>query len=464
MALSEDELETVRRLQRKLEADQPEFKKLDQYYNGIQRLEMLGLAVPPELERFTTIVSWPQMAADGVEERQDVEGFRLPGSDEADDDLWRVWQDNSLDGESQLAHLDTLVYGRSYVCVGANEDDADTPLVTVESPMEVVSESDARTRQVSAALRVYGDPKVPSTRRATLYLPGVTVWLTRDRGRWVEDDDLGGRDEHGLGVVPVVPLVNRARIADRVGRSELQPVISLTDACARSLTNLQIAQETHAVPQRGVLGASKGDFIGSDDKPLTTWEAYFGAVWALENPSAKTFQFSASDLKNFETTVQLYARLASGVSALPPNYFGLAADDAASADAIRSREARLVKRCERKNRALSEPWELSMRIVRRIQDGDWDPSLKRMETLWRDPATPTRAQQADAAVKLVQAGILPAEAAWEDLGYSAARRERLRNMRAEAAALDPVAAFARATSDTAPVGQSPTVVPAPVAG
>jgi len=61
------------------------------------------------------------------------------------------------------------------------------------------------------------------------------------------------------------------------------------------------------------------------------WEAYFGAVWALERPDAKTSQFSASDLKNFETVVELYARLAAGVSGLPPNYFGLQADDAASA-------------------------------------------------------------------------------------------------------------------------------------
>jgi hypothetical protein len=86
-----------------------------------------------------------------------------------------------------------------------------------------------------------------------------------------------------------------------------------------------------------------------------------------------------------------------------------------------------------------------------------------METLWRDPATPTRAQQADAAVKLVQAGILPAEAAWEDLGYSAARRERLRNMRAEAAALDPVAAFARATAEPSAPDQTTATPPAPVA-
>jgi hypothetical protein len=62
-----------------------------------------------------------------------------------------------------------------------------------------------------------------------------------------------------------------------------------------------------------------------------------------------------------------------------------------------------------------------------------------METLWANPETPTRAQAADAAVKLVQAGILPVEAAWLDLGYSASRRKTLKAMRDTERAVDPMA-------------------------
>jgi hypothetical protein len=99
-------------------------------------------------------------------------------------------------------------------------------------------------------------------------------------------------------------------------------VIPIADSASRALTNAQLAQETHAVPQRGVLGATKGDFVDADGKPLSAWEAYFGSVWALANPNAKTFQFDASDMSNFETIVNLYARLASGVAGMPIEYFG----------------------------------------------------------------------------------------------------------------------------------------------
>lgn len=450
MALSDDERDVLGRLELQLLRTQRRNRVLDAYYDGEQRLEQLGLAVPPELERFLTIVAWPGTYADAVEERIDLEGFRLPGMTEADDELWRIWQANGLDEESQLAHLDALVLGRSFIVVGSGDEtpdapsavdgDADrdpaVPLVTVESANEVNVELDPRTRRVVAAAKVYQDGPV---RRATLYLPDVTVWLERRNARWEELD----RDAHDLGVVPVVPIVNRQRLSRREGRSQFQRVIGLTDAAARALTNAQLATEIMAIPQRYVLGASKGDFVDKDGKQLTAWESYFGAIWALANKEAKVGSFSAADLSNFSTIVNHYAALVSGVTGLPMRFLGQSTTNPPSAEGIRADESRLIKTCERFHRGTGGSWELAMRIVRRILDGDWDPKLAQLETLWRDPATPTRAQQADAAVKLVQAGVLPVEAAWEDMGYSATRRTKLKALRDAERSADPVLEIAR---------------------
>jgi hypothetical protein len=267
----------------------------------------------------------------------------------------------------------------------------------------------------------------------------VSVWLEYDptQGGWVEVD----RDEHGLGQVPVVPLVNRARTGDPFGTSEMADVVPLTDAACRALTNLQVAQETHAVPQRGVLGATEGDFIDADGNQLPAWQAYFGAVWALENQNAKTFQFNPSDLKNFETVLNMYAQQVSALTGLPPHYLGFTTDNPASADAIRSSEARLVKRCERKQRPFGGAWEEAMRLVRRFQTGEEDVEARALETLWRDPSTPTVAQTADAIVKLAGVTVdgeplLPLEMAWEQLGWSPGRIARAKKLNAEAATRD----------------------------
>jgi len=426
-ALTSDESALFERLKGDLMLAQVPLENADAYYDGMQRLEQLGLAIPPELERFTVIVNWPRVVVDAIADRLDVKGFRLPGSDTADEDLQRLWLEAGMNELDLMSRLDYLVYGRRYRCVGT--DDAGGPLITVESPRQIITDRDSRTGKITSALRLY-DVENGQAKSATLYLPNETLWLKNDGG-WEVDDD----DGHGLGVVPVVPTFRRRRTTIPAGRtlqgtSAMADVIPVTDAAARDITNAQLAQETHAVPQRGVLGASKGDFVDRDGKPMPVWEAYFGAVWAIANKDAKTFQFDASDMQNFERMMDLYARLASGVSGLPPNYFGLAADDAASADAIRSREARLVKIAERDQVALGNSDAEVLRIAMRIKDGAWSKDLVGIETLWHDAGTPTVASRADAVVKMYAATdvngrpLIPRRMAMEELGWSPAKIER----------------------------------------
>ena len=429
-ALTSDELPVFDSLKRELGAAQPVFDTADGYYDGMQRLEQLGLAIPPELARFTVIVNWPRVVVDAIADRLDVKGFRLPGTDIGDADLWRLWQANQMDEADLMARLDYLVYGRTYKCVGVNEDDPKTPLITVESPRQIITRRDSRTGRITDALRLY-NVENGQARSATWYRRNETLWIELDgSGQEVRDVD-----DHGMDYVPVVPTFRRRRTTIPVGRtlqgtSAMADVVPITDAAARNISNAQLGQETHAVPQRAVLGASKGDFVDQQGKQLTVWETYFGAVWALQNKDAKIDQFDASDMKNFETMMDLYARLASGVSGLPPNYFGLAADDAASADAIRSRESRLVKIAERDQVALGNSDEEALRIAMRIRDGRWSDELVGMETLWYDAGTPTSGARADATVKLFTAtdgagrSLMPREMAMEELGWSPAKIQR----------------------------------------
>lgn len=436
-------------LEYELERARPKFDVADQYFDGAQRLEQLGLAIPDELMKFTVIVNWPRIAVEAKHERLDPKGFRLTDDDAAAaKELWRIWQANDMDEQDLMSRLDYLIYGRTFKCIGTNEKDPKTPLITVESPRELIATHNKRTREVEAALRMYvidtDKTSAKTDTNATLYLPNKTIYLERD-GDW----EITQVDEHNLGVVPVVPSYRgrRSKVPSHrtlQGTSAIEDIIPLTDAAARNLTNAQVAQETHAVPQRGVIGASKGDFVDAQGQPMPVWETYFGAVWAINNKDAKQFQFDSSDMKNFETMFDLYARAASSLSGLPPNYFGLKADDAASADAIRSREARLVKACEREQVSLGNSLERVQRIACRFVDGKWDPKYNGLETLWYDPATPTYASRVDAITKMhgirdgSGASLLPARMAYEELGWSEAKIDRAMNLRAEELANDPV--------------------------
>lgn len=416
-------------LSRQHDLIRPTLQELDNEYEGRTTIHYMQPEIESELgERLAQVVlAWPQLVVDAVEERLDIEGYRLPSADSGDDDLWKVWQDNDLDDESSQGHVDALALSRSYICVGAGDDLA-SPVVTLESALEVHAVTDPRTRQVVGAVRRwYQHPWDVARERsdyATLYLPDRTVHF--------EDGKELGRDEHRLGMVPVVPLVNRARLADRRGRSELDPVLPLAHAANKILTDMMVAAEFVAIPLRGIMGIGPEDFKDQDGNTLSALQAVMGKMLAIPHPptEAKEFQFQSADLGNFERTVKLLAALVGSLAGLPPHMVGLATDNPASADAIRSAEARLVKRAERRQRVFGAAWERAMRLVRRIQSGDWDPAMLRLETVWRDASTPTIAQKADAVVKLHTERIITTRQARLDLGYT---DPQIRRMEAEEA-------------------------------
>lgn len=420
--LTSDLERRVTRHQQLLSRSRPAMLRLDKYYEGQHRLEQLQLAIPQELEQFVVFVNWCRKSVDSVENRLDHLGFRLPGSATKDEYLADVWSYNDMWTNLTMCFLDSLALSVGYIMVGSNEEDPEFPLVTVESPYEISHITDGRTRKVESIFRSYNNIG-GKDQSATLYLPNETYWLELDGyGGWY----IGDYDEHNIGMVPGVPMVNRPRSHQMrgqklIGTSQMTDVIPIVDAAARALTNAQVAQEVLAVPQRGVLGATKGDFVDSSGAPIPAWEAYFGAVWALGNADARTFQFDAADMKNFETLVDMYARQASGVTGLPPNYFGLVADDAASDSAIRSRETQLVKFAEREQDNFGNDIRKVARIVDRFKTGEWNDDLRKLEVVWRDAGTPTKGQSTDAAVKMMEGDILDRESVWEELNYSPAR-------------------------------------------
>lgn len=386
-----------------------------QAYEGDLTVENLGMSLPPELRALHTVTNWNRLVVDTIEERLDVTGFRMAGQSDVDSRLWEWWQANNLDEESSFAHLDSLIYGRSFVCVGVRDNDKTVPLITVESPESMYVETDPRTRQVRVAIRFYGDDPY-SVDGATLMLPNSTHHFRRQQGGWTEDESL--RNVHNLGAVPVATMVNRARIADRMGRSEMVDVMPLTNAACRALTNLQGAQELLAVPQRYIMGLSEKDFKNPDGSRKSPLEAYMARIWTMSNPDAKAGQFPAASLDNFATAININAKLASSLSGVPLRFFGVVSDvNPSSADAVRADESRLVKRAERKQRLYSGTWETVMALALRIT-GNTDQATTRLETRWRDPSTPTWSASAQAAVQLFQAGLIPKETAWNDLGYS----------------------------------------------
>lgn len=425
MALSPDLEAVVSTLEKKAEALSATDEVNGKYYDGLQRLVHMGLATPPELRKFEMVANWCRLTVDSVEQRQRVRSFILPGKAEASADLRAHWDANNLDSESRLLHRDVLIYGRGFVAVGAGSDPK-RPLITVESPREVTVSVDPRTRKITQALRLYGgtasDPKPTN---ATLYQPNSTTWLRRNSdGGWDLDGD---PDNHNLGVVPIIMFLNRRRTGSWDGASEMDDVKPLVDGVARTLTNLQVAAETHATPQKYVLGMSKGDFVDKDGKPIPAWESYFSAIWATGNKDAKVGQLPASDLKNFHETIAMYGQLVSSVTGLPMRYLGHETANPPGEGMVRADESRLILNTESKNDSAGDAWGWVMGLAVRIATGAW-LDVDSIKCEWHDAGTPTDAQKADSLSKLYAGGngVISREGVWDELGWSEARKDKER--------------------------------------
>lgn len=420
MALSDDELDLIAALRKKLDSTKRQDELMWRYYRLQQRIEQLGMAIPPEMRNFMVVANWARTLVDGIRDRQQLRFMTLPGEEDADPDLREIAEANDLDARIETFNMDRLIYGRAFMSVGTNEDDADLPLMRVESPRQMSALIDTRRETMTAAGRFYRDDDA-RVQHVTLLLPDTTIWCERQKGRWVEKD----RDEHNLGAVPVVMHLNRRMSGEWAGESQLTDIIPFVDSTARSLTNLQFAQEAHGVPGLFATGVSKGDFVDEHGKPVPQFEAYFDAIKILTDKDAKWGQFSAADLQNFDTAMNIYGRQASVVTAFPPDYFGITTTNPAGEGAIKATESRLIRSIEAQNRQVGMSLGWAGGLALRLRTGEWVRG-NRVASHWFDPGTPTVAQRMDAVVKAKSVEILSREGAWDELGWSEARKDRER--------------------------------------
>lgn len=421
--LSDDELSLLTALRTDLLSCRFRLELLDAYFNGEQIIRDLGISIPPQLKGLHTVIGWPRIGVESLEQRLDLEAFRwADGADSSD--LEEIAESNDLYDEASLAHLDALTYGREYVAVGSGEA-GDPPLITFESPLDMTMFWDARLRMATAALRESVEDGV---RIVTLYLQDQTVYAAETTDGWEVFD----RDIHNLGMVPVLRMANRQRTADRVGKSEITPeVMSITDAACRRLMGIEVAAEFFGAPQRYILGASESAFQDAEGNTKSAWETYIGRVLALErdeNGDVPTVgAFTAHDPSGQTKIIDLYARIMASQLSVAPHVLGYTSDNPASADAIRYADNAQIKKAERRIRRFSATHRDAMRLALWFRDGEPPPKERRIETVWRNPATPTIAAQVDAVTKLVQTGILPADSdvALEMAGLTEDQRRRV---------------------------------------
>lgn len=430
------DLDIIEVLGQELDTKQPEYEKLASYFECRQPLAYL----PDEVRRSVgnrlqpVHINWPRIVVNSVEERLDVERFRLGDAKEFTD-AWDLWQANNLDEESQLAHADAILYGISYVSVWRGDK---YPSIVVESPRQVHHMYDPATREVTAAIKRWFDPVLKRGFINVYTADHISKYVSKEQqdeyidisnlpaNAWTLRDN--GTLSNPLGRVPLIPLVNRRRIMHQHGDSELTDILPVADAINKLATDMMISAEFHAMPRRYATGVE----VVEDEagEPQEAFSVLKGRTWIAENDAAKIGSLPEADLSNFINAIEMFNQHLTMLGAVPPHYQNAAKGSLAGADSIRASEANLVAKARRKMRSFGGAWEEAIRLALQIRDGELDENMEKLEIVWRDPENRTQAQIVDAAAKRMAIGV-PEEQLWEDIGYTEAQIARMKKMRKE---------------------------------
>lgn len=403
------------------------------YYEGNQPVPSLGISVPPELESLRAILGWGGSAVDAVSERLSMQGFILNGRTEVDDELLEVFQDNNIDSESALVHDDSMIYGNGYVVIGVDDDG--NPLITGESPLNMVGYVDRSTGIVTCAYQTYLDVDPDSEtyghQRSTLYLPETTTHMVSEAGGWKVID----RDEHPATAefgCSVVAFPNKPTTRARWGTSEIAPAWrNCMNRAARTMVELEVMREFHIIQKVIWLGATEKAFQDSEGNYKTAWESYADFMPMIEpdeqgnTPEVKVISGQSPD--GLLKIIDGEARLMSGYTGLNPQNMGIInTGNPVSGDSIRMADQRLKARTERKATLYGNQWVRVARWSYLVQGQD-RPELKRAEADWGPTGIPTPGADSDAISKQAAAQIIPprSETAQARLGYSAIERNNL---------------------------------------
>lgn len=408
--------DTLTRMVQDLDGRQARYATLDAYYRGRQPLAFLAPdardALGNRLDRMASNLC--RLAVGALTERLRVTGFT--GAD-----LWAAWLRNDLDQMAPVAHREALTLGSAFAIVWA--DRAGRSKVSIESARQVVALRDPGTRQLVAALKRWSDPEVGNT-RAVLYEPNVITVMAAEGTDAASGFKTTETIANPLGQVPVVELANTDRLLEP-GHSELDDLLPLVDALNKLLSDLMVGSEYFARPRRWATGI---ELVEDDEGNAENPYPEGNRMMLAEAPDARFGQLEGSTLGAYGNAVDVVLGQVMAVSSLPPHMLGVTSDNPASADALRASEASLTARAEAKQAAFGRAWENVARLMEAVDSGR-DPEAIEVAVQWADPSTRSIAQEADAVVKLVQAGILPVSYALARLGYSSSEIDAIRTAR-----------------------------------
>ena len=406
----------------------------------------LGIAIPDGLSRLEIGCSWGAKTVDVLAARSMFDGFVGLNGEEIDE-LNEITADNDLIAEYAKACRDELKFGCTFATLSSDTDIK--AKIRFHSPQTAAGLWNGEKGRIDCGFAIVDT--VPDELEENKWFPSIINYYTDD-AIWVIERHQNANwyavpYYHKMGRPLMEPLIWNATSNKPFGRSRIkEPIRRLIDGYVRTIANATIGLEFATSPQKYLLGVSDEQFEAViNDK----FRQYVGSLLtSTTNPETgekPTFgQLQQGTLSPHVEMIRVLATQFSAASGLSVTDTGVVNDaNPTSSDAILAQSQTLICMAEQLNvgngNALRNIALMALAIANKTTIDNLSENQLDVVAHFRNPAMPSVAVTADAAIKIASArsSFADTDTFLEMIGFDQAdiRRIKAQERRARGMAL-----------------------------
>ena len=407
----------------------------DKYYEGKISLNdvNLGIALPDGLRKLEIGCSWGAKTVDVLAGRSMFDGF-VGMNGETIDMLDAIAENNNLVDEYIKACRDELKYGCDFATL---TDSKEGVKIRFHSPQTAAAVWDGVKGRIAYGFAIIDTKPDNNTE---FWVPSVINFYTED-AIWVLSNSKGfweaEEHSHKMGRPLMEPLIWNATSNKPFGRSRIkEPIRRLIQGYVRTIANASIGLEFATSPQKYLLGVTDEQF---DAVISDKFRQYVGSILtATTNPETgekPSFgQLQQGTITPHVEMLRILATQFSAATGLTVSDTGVVNDaNPTSSDAILAQSQTLVSTAQQLNIsngvALKTIALMALAMTKHTDLNGLSEDDKNIVAHFKNPAMPSVAVTADAAIKIASArqGFASTDVFLEMLGFDKADIRRIKS-------------------------------------
>lgn len=403
------------------------------YYEGKNRLQNIGMAIPEELSELEVVVGWPAKTVNALAIRSRFDGFTSTKG--AADEVNSIFEQNHFSKQCKGATRTMLIHGPSFVTVTRGGIGEPQVRIRCYSAVNAACTWNYDLMRIGTGLTVHDVDKYGRPTRYELYEDDCIIDIVK-----VGQDWTWNINPHPAGRPLMEPLVYDSDTDYPLGHSRItRAVMNITDRAVQEAARMDLASELSACPQKYLLGGYKED-MEAVKATKTNWEMYIGSImWLTKDKDGEKLDFGQLSQPNMDQHIKIRDSLAAELSSetdIPVEMLGVPSTTYTSTNSAEAAMESLVAAAENMDddlkTSLVEVGRLSLAVARNTSMDKLTSDELDITAMFRPERFLSESAQADAWTKLASATasdnpLTKSRVFWERQGLDKATVDRVMN-------------------------------------